>query len=464
MHLVSEVVALIDGECARKRSRSEGPLPGKEEANRPCDSSYGGPSTGDGECLVQSVGGLLRRILAASAGEALATEEGTHMRVKIICRESFEECLMPKGLAPFGPGDGKARDEGGRVFYGLFASNSFLGGAPRFYRQALCDELIPLFSTDEPPLSSAAPSHSPAAGCILIDAAQDDSDRLWYSFSPPKGQEAPDWLAVVALVAAPDAATSSPFLGGGAHSSRHVVDTFFSTTTEDCINAINAAFVNDSFHIVEGALLDSQAVGLLSELVARLSSCTEEDVAGPLDYRHYVQLCNDEDGPSPFGKDSSSSSGDGGPLRSSLGAFINDTLKSDAFRLLIADMTGLSLFGIAALEVRALGLGDFSILNGNYKEPLGLDVVISLLDAGKDGIPTVTYLSDGQEVATIPPGHNTMALAYRVGDCERFIRFAPTPSPSLLGGGGGGGGGAAGHAFQFCITFAVNDNDPLSDQ
>ena len=169
--------------------------------------------------------------------------------------------------------------------------------------------------------------------------------------------------------------------------------------------AIRQVFSNQSF--VE---FDCFSPEFADTLVGSLGALEGEELMGPVDYRHYytVDLTDER-------------------VTSLLG-----TLSGDHFHAWIAAMTGLSIAGLVELEVRHLKPGCYQIFNDRYAEPNGLDVVITLVAdrkaatgahkvaADQDG-GCLIYLAEGEEVARIAPKHNTMALAYRVEGCNRFM-------------------------------------------
>lgn len=118
---------------------------------------------------------------------------------------------------------------------------------------------------------------------------------------------------------------------------------------------------------------------------------------------------------------------------------IMEYLKGDEFLQWVQGFSGLAIKGLQQLNFRRLQPGDYQILHGDYEEPLGLDIVVTLIDnpAGNDCDElaiaqeggNMIYLSEGEQVASVLLRHSTMALAYRVEGCTRFMSYIPLNAP-----------------------------------
>ncbi|PJF19661.1 Methylase involved in ubiquinone/menaquinone biosynthesis [Paramicrosporidium saccamoebae] len=171
----------------------------------------------------------------------------------------------------------------------------------------------------------------------------------------------------------------------------------------------NEAFLDDSF-VDLPCFLPPIADELLSELVAANSVHV-----GPFDYRCYELVA--------------------------LQALpkLQHAVLSDSFRDHIASLTGLTLVGISSLELRRITPGSYQLLNDEYTEPAGLDVVMTL----GEGEGAVHYLVDGEQVAEVKALHNRMALAYRVEGCTRFMSYVSQRAESTY--------------YQLVVTFKVKE-------
>jgi hypothetical protein len=167
-------------------------------------------------------------------------------------------------------------------------------------------------------------------------------------------------------------------------------------------SAVQAEFADASFCELS-CFKDKKAEELVNLLERHRNEFTLE---GPCNYRKYRCL-------------SLAASEELDPLQ--------EILTSGIFQRRIELLTGLDLAGIVRMRLCCLSSGDYQIINEDYPEPEGLDVIITLSPNNQcrrrqDG-GTIFYVVGGEEVAAVKPRHNQMSLAYRIDDCQRFIAY-----------------------------------------
>lgn len=208
----------------------------------------------------------------------------------------------------------------------------------------------------------------------------------------------------------------------------------FSLKMTDERTALVETFGEESF--VEVECFSTEFAEMLRTRLTDLAK-REEVLVGPVDYCQYGTLDLADQQLQPL-------------LR---------TLWGEHFYSWLRETTGLPLAGMVHMEVRHVTPGCYQIFNDRYGELHGLDVVITLCSnemasptsdrVDRDGGCWI-YLVDGEEVARIVPRHNTMALAYRVEGCHRFMALVgeeATEEEDMM------------DCYQLLMTFKVNETE-----
>lgn len=241
------------------------------------------------------------------------------------------------------------------------------GATVLFYERIIHDQLIPLEAI-------CNEGHS-----LIVDAQSDDI--IYYSFT--NQGDIPVHLSITAC----DLPKVEPLEELAKLETDKLKDTF----------------AEESFLQISGFLTDDFASSLIEELNSR----NQSQPVGPFDYRKFTLISEEASLPSGLAK-------------------LKTYFKSPLFRASMAELTGLDLEGLQLFQVRVLTGGDFQILNDEYMEPLGLDVVLTLSAHTKPLVQDggeIFYLVDGEKVAGITPVHNQLSLAYRVEGCTRFMAY-----------------------------------------